>query len=97
MIQPTVGRMVWYWERKGFRQEQPMGAIIAFVHSPEKVNLTVSRASGETFAVQAVELWQGDGPQPQQAHCQWMPYQVGQAAKTEDLQKKLANFQAPTI
>lgn len=90
MIQPTVGRVVWFWPvsttPKGSPGAQPMAATIAYVHSDICVNLTVHGRNGETYGLTSVPLWHGDGESPDHAHCEWMPYQKGQAAKTEELQ-----------
>jgi hypothetical protein len=76
MIEPSVGRVVWYREREGLRLgKQPQAALIAYVHGVTKVNLTVSRPSGETYGVQEVTLWNGEGKEPHTAYCEWMPYQ----------------------
>ena len=100
MIKPTVGRIVWYWDRMGSRQEQPQGAMIAYVHSDRLVNLDVTQPSGEKIAVQSVTLWQGDlesDAWPASAFCCWMPYQRGQAAKTENLEQQLATGEMNTL
>ena len=91
MIKPTIGRVVWFRDRH-MHDVQPNCAFIAFVHSDHKVNLTVCRPSGETYGVQDVLLFCGDGARPPAtiAFCEWMPYQKGQAARTEELERTVA-------
>ena len=98
MIKPTVGRVVWYrpdlfdksqtgMEVNG---EQPLTAIITTVWKDGLVNLAVFDAYGRQFNRLNIKLHQGDGPAPKPSYCEWMPYQVGQAAKTEALEHDLA-------
>ncbi len=98
IIQPTVGRRVWYWPSPQDRGEtehkphsliqqgdtsQPCDAGIAYVHGPGLVNLTVADHNGVMHQRTSVVLLQGDEkPAPGQAYAQWMPYQQGQAAKS---------------
>lgn len=102
MIKPTVGRVVWYTPTKdehGMYQfpclsGQPLAAIIACVHTDVMVNLTVFDANGEPHGVCSVDLIQDGQPKPDYGrYCEWMPYQKGQAAKTEQLEQKLASSQ----
>lgn len=89
MIQPTVGRVVWYWP-DGPKVDQPRAAIIASVHSDTCVNLLVIDENGGTHGATSVHLHQGGVSVPPLPYAEWMPYQKGQAAKTEALEKKLA-------
>lgn len=95
MIKPTVGRVVWYTPAEFDRNQmtvhddQPLAAIVAYVWSDHLVNLTVCDHNGAMYSRTSVCLNQGDahdvGATP---HCEWMPYQKGQAAKTEALEAK---------
>lgn len=94
MIKPTVGRIVHYWpslrdpgpDPKG----QPLAAIVAHVHSDVCVNLSVSDANGYPFNRTNVRLLQAGEDRPDMmGFCEWMPYQLGQAAKTEAAEAKL--------
>jgi hypothetical protein len=94
MITPTVGRVVWFWPMsatspKGAEGAQPLAATVAYVHNDTCVNLTVHERGGETYGLQAVLFWQGEGESPDHPHCEWMPYQKGQAAKTEALEAQV--------
>jgi hypothetical protein len=88
MIRPTVGRVVWFWGPS--TSVQPRAAIIAFVHSDTCVNLAVFDRNGESGGMESVVLWQGDGERPDGPHAEWMPYQKGQAAKTEQLERVIS-------
>lgn len=68
---------------------QPQAAIVAFVHSDRMVNLAVFGQNGNTFPMTSVTLRQPEDERPSGPFCEWMPYQQGQAAKTEALEKKL--------
>ena len=94
MIQPTVGRVVWYWPAEGDEivalSGQPLAAHVAAVWSDTCVNLMVIDANGNPTNRTSVLLVQEGAPRPTHNFCEWMPYQKGQAAKTEALQAKLA-------
>lgn len=90
VIKPTVGRVVWYNyddidERKP-HGVQPYAAIITYVNSDTSVNLVVFGHDGVPFSKTDVTLADDTNP----GDCQWMPYQKGQAAKTEALEKAAA-------
>lgn len=95
-ILPTVGRVVWFYDQKrrpGFHANTdgaPYAAIIAAVCSDSIVNLTVFDAAGTATGRVGVPL-SHDGGRPAGADywCEWMPYQKGQAAKTEALEAAL--------
>lgn len=99
MIKPTVGRVVNFWPqtppKPGFEYHdirQPCTGLIAYVHGDRMVNLTVFDQAGKQFNETSVTLLQGDDRKPEGGRfAVWMPYQVGQAAKTEQLQHELAS------
>lgn len=84
MIEPTIGRVVHY---------RPTGisgvicaALITAVHSDTCINLRVFHADGTDSAPASVDLVQDDNyPSDGRAFAEWMPYQIGQAAKTEQV------------
>lgn len=94
IIKPTVGRVVWYavddTDERQPHGVQPYAAIIAYVHSDDLVNLTVFGHDGVPFSKQKVTLLQEGNAAEFPGSCMWMPYQKGQAAKTEALEKKLS-------
>lgn len=89
MIQPTVGRVVWFRPDPTAKQlvidpDQPLSATIAFVHNSELVNLTIHAHDGNAHPRRNVRLvHEGECPI---GCCTWMPYQRGQAAKTDSLE-----------
>lgn len=92
MIKPTIGRVVWYykWGKTQIdANEQPNAAIIAYVHFDTMINIGFFDSNGFARAAQSVQLLQDGDEMPQSPFCCWMPYQKGQAAKTEALEKKL--------
>lgn len=95
VIVPTIGRQVWFWGFSrvvaGRPDDQPEAATVCYVHSPSMVNLQVINCNGEARSVCSVFLRQPDTEPPtNDAYCEWMPYQIGQAAK-HDTPKSAAN------
>ena len=90
MIKPTVGRVVWYYPPKAEdapAPEQPLAATVSYVHSDREVNLSVSQPNGDVHGTSNVQLLQDGEDAPATGHyAEWMPYQKGQAAKTEALE-----------
>jgi hypothetical protein len=96
-IFPTVGSVVWSTPSRlygdGFfthidsRQptadsRQPLAAIVAHVFRDDLVNLTVCDSNGVPHGRTSVPLMQAGEAKPEHGYfCEWMPYQVGQAAK----------------
>lgn len=81
MIKPTVGRVVWYYSSKA--PDTPFAAMIAHVHNDRMVNLMVVEQDGDTYGRSSVPLLQDDDKPSGAFWCAWMPYQLGQAARTE--------------
>jgi hypothetical protein len=82
MIKPTIGRVVLFKRADAPNQEFP--AIICYVHSDRMVNLAIWDANGNPVPQTSVSLLQDDDrPAGDAFWCEWMPYQKGQAAKTE--------------
>lgn len=93
MIKPTVGRVVIFNQGTAGvfpGSESPRAAIIAHVQSDRLVNLAVFDANGNSLSRTSVTLVQDGDTAPAYMHCTWMPYQLGQAAKTEAAEKALA-------
>lgn len=85
MIKPTIGRVVWFWP--GLANEgQPQAAIVAHVWSDTCVNLAVFDANGNASGRTSVLLHQDGNERQSACFAEWMPYQKGQAAKTEALE-----------
>lgn len=103
IIAPTVGRILHYFlhdpadtslprfNTQGNDRPDPLAAMIVGVHSVDHVNLVVYDANGVAHCREAVPLVQGKGAAypADRGHCEWMPYQKGQAAKTEAAEAKL--------
>lgn len=97
IIKPTVGRVVLFRPSSNsvepgfsFYGQQPCAAVVAYVHSDTMVNLTVFDHVGNPHSRTSVPLVQDDDEYPQGSYCEWMPYQKGQAAKTEQLERAIA-------
>lgn len=84
MIKPTVGRVVWYHPEfvpDSVTNERTFAAIVAHVWSDTCVNLAVFDSNGVPYNRTSVFLFQGEGERPGSQYAEWMPYQIGQAAK----------------
>lgn len=93
-MQPTVGRVMWFRPNGIHREhftvldhEQPCSAQVTYVYNDGRVNLMVSDHNGVTWPFANVVVVQPEEPKPEPGtpFVVWMPYQLGQAAKTEDL------------
>jgi hypothetical protein len=90
LIKPTVGRIVWFYPSRNENdiKPEPQAAIVTRVWGDNCVNLTVFSPGGTPLAESSVRLVQDGDPPELNRHCEWMPYQKGQAAKTEALGKQ---------
>ncbi len=65
--------------------------MIVHVWGDRMVNLVVFDSNGRSLARTSVTLLQDDEPKPEYGRfASWMPYQKGQAAKTEQLEAERA-------
>lgn len=100
MIKPTNGRIVLFTPETGdlrFNRlnAEPMSALVAHVWNDRMVNLSVFDHVGIQRSMLSVKLLQGDDVRPVNIpFCEWMPFQKGQAAKTEAAEKR-AGYAAP--
>lgn len=93
LIRPTIGRVVLVFNRPGnLRPLSPEAALIAYVHNDSLINVGGFSHEGSTFNLTSLPLDNGDGKQfaAGVTHAEWMPYQKGQAAKTEALESQLS-------
>lgn len=95
-IKPAIGRVVIFHPHAtdvidNYLPGQGLAAQIAHVHTDSCVNLGVLDSNGKHHNRTSVLLIQPSDKAPEQGgYCEWMPYQKGQAAKTEALEKQLA-------
>lgn len=95
MITPTLGRIVWFTPSKNesmaTETDGRCAAIVVKVWSDRVVNLTVFDANGNSVPKASVTLVQDGDLAPNGGYfAEWMPYQKGQAAKYEALEKQQA-------
>jgi hypothetical protein len=85
MIQPSIGRIVWFQPIKAAEapeQAQPNAAIVVHVWNDRMVNLAVFDANGVPQSRTSVKLLQDDDARPELGYfAEWMPYQKQAAAK----------------
>ncbi len=86
MIEPTVGRVVWFHEALA---RNTLAAIISYVWNARLVNLAVFGVNGNCYGATSVKLLQPGDVAPQGSYCEWMPYQIGQAKRTEEAENKV--------
>lgn len=85
VIEPTVGRVVWFWPDGEEAFRQPLAATVAHVHGPRMINIGYLSANGIPQGGQtSVVLVQEGDTKPERNYCTWMPYQTGQAKKQQD-------------
>lgn len=95
-ITPTVGRVVWFRPSSnsthhGFAPGAICAAMIAAVLDDGTLNLGVLDSKGQLHAMEKVPLIQDGDPAPENGYyAQWMPFQLGQAGKTEAVIKAAA-------
>ena len=88
MITPTVGRVVWVIRPRDTTDiHQPEVGLIAYVWNDHMINVAGFDHNGQPFSITSLALVQDDEPKPEGNFAVWMPYQKGQAAKTEHLEK----------
>lgn len=75
MIEPTVGRIVWYHPGDRAPGDLPWAAIVVCVHNAREVNLTVFDDLGFAKPKQHVQLRQDGDVVTGECYCEWMPYQ----------------------
>jgi len=98
MITPTIGRIVWYYPA-GYADRPPLAAIVTCVWSDTCVNLAIFDRNGNAMPnpPTSILLVQDGNERPSGGNfCEWMPYQKGQAAKAESLEKQITNAHLAT-
>lgn len=88
-IKPTIGRVIWFTPSPAIspgidHRDQPLQGSIAYVHNDTSINVGGFDARGAPYAAINVKLVQEGEERPEGGHfAEWMPYQRGQAAKTD--------------
>ncbi|NEW95488.1 hypothetical protein [Rhodopseudomonas sp. BR0G17] len=88
IILPSIGRVVWFHPAAQANPNgQPHAALIAYVQSERLINLAAFDENGTSYSATSVPLLQGDEAPPTDgtAYAEWMPFQKGQAAKTDNV------------
>lgn len=86
-IQPTVGRVMYYWPSAAFKASpgaQPQAVQVAYVNENGTINVGGYNAHGMIFSETSVTVRQPDDPDPSSgSFVEWMPFQVGQAVTAQ--------------
>jgi hypothetical protein len=91
VITPTVGRIVWFYKYvAGQGHKGPTAAIVTTTHGDTMVSICTFPHGRDPVPISSVRLVQDDAEIPEFDYCAWMPYQKGQAAKTEALEKQVS-------
>lgn len=91
MIQPTVGRRIWFWPGNTAGRyncidpRQPFEAGVLFVHNERSVNLLVTDHAGFQRTISEAVLLQDDDPVLEGPHATWMDWQRAQAKGQADV------------
>lgn len=89
MIQPSTGRIVLY-RHDGLANPEPHAAIVIAVQDDRSVNLACFSPDGTYYHRLAAPLLQDDDAAPAEGgYAEWMPFQKGQAVKTEAAESDL--------
>jgi hypothetical protein len=95
VISPAPGRIVWFYPAShdgiATLSGQPLAAVVAGVHDDRLVNLAVFDFYGNTQQRSNVTLVQPGEERPTHAHATWMPYQIGQASKSQAAEAAVAD------
>lgn len=86
MIKPTVGRVLHFFNA---RRMVPQAAIIVHVHNDHDINVIAFEPNGNLEPRLNVPLIHDTEDAPDGHYAAWMPYQHGQAAKTDALEEDL--------
>lgn len=89
MIQPTVGKRLWYWPTLAAPaytpydlNNQPLAATITHVNFDGTVNISYLNRHGELEARPVVHLWQPGMVRPCGAFCEYHPDDLAAAKVT---------------
>jgi len=81
---PTIGRVVLFFDTDGLKR----AGIVANVYEDYVINIMVADHDGSTYPATMV-THKTEGKPVSNRYWDWMDYQKGQAAKTEQLEAKL--------
>ena len=91
MIKPTIGRVIIVKRATPFTPEDGIPALVCRVWSDRCINAAGFNEGGTPVSFSSLTLLQDDDtPPPSGPYAEWMPYQKGQAAKTEALEAAAA-------
>lgn len=95
MISPTIGRVVLV-RRAAASSDQAEPGLVAYVFHDRLINVGGFDRNGLPFSLTSLTLVQDGDAIPGGNYAEWMPYQKGQAAKTEALEARVAQGPSDT-
>jgi hypothetical protein len=92
MIEPGIGRIVHFYPAGHAPGDLPHAAMIVGIRDARTINLAIFTPEGHQYRGLDVLLIQDDSDvrPTDRGYAEWMPFQKGQAAKTDALQAQLA-------
>lgn len=97
VIKPTIGRVVLVHRGICGISDQPEPALVSYVWHDRMINVGGFDHNGKPFALTSLQLLQEDDVATGICYAEWMPYQKGQAAKTEALEIKLEELRPGNV
>jgi hypothetical protein len=79
LIQPTVGKRLWYWPTRAGAIDnydlanQPLAAFITCVNMDGTVNIAYLDRNGAPDCRITIQLWQPPSPRPMGGFCEYHP------------------------
>ena len=88
MIQPTVGKRLWFWPTRASTLDapydlfnQPLAAFVTYVNRDGTVNIAYLDRNGSPDRRITVPLWQRGQPRPMGNFCEFHPDDMGTGAQ----------------
>jgi hypothetical protein len=89
MIPPTIGRVILVHSRQQ-GATGPWPCLVTKVYGDRYINAAGFNEWGTAVSYASLQLLQDNDPVPEVGpYAEWMPYQKGQAAKTEALEQQV--------
>ena len=102
MIQPTVGKRLWFWPTRASTLDapydlfnQPLAAFVTYVNRDGTVNIAYLDRNGSPDRRITVPLWQRGQPRPMGNFCEFHPDDVTSGPQTTAKVASLSSVHSP--